>query len=241
MTDHVFGKPLSRTLVAYENDIAIQISSLNSVSLYSTLADAQASVNPIVSMSSWTANGADPYQISYTLPALSDPAPNTDRKVWQFWESLSFELASNGEAQTDYRAIDVSRATTGESVPTTTISDLKALFPALASYLSDPRISDILTLAYTQMKLDLKSKGISYDKVRGLESTNLALAYLAISMSAEGLYSKTGQDVFLIRKDDYRKHYSDTLSKISFPNDSNGDGVVDELKQAQPTFWFVPR
>lgn len=241
MSDHVFGKPLSRTLVAYENDIAIQISSLNSVSLYSTLADAQAASNAIVSMSSWTANANSPYEISYNLPALSDPSPNTDRKSWQFWEALSFELASGGEAQTDFRAIEVVRATTGESVTETTIADLKALFPALASYLTDPRLLDILDLANLQMKIDLEAQGVKYDRVRGLNKTKLALAYLAISMSAEGLYSKTGNDVFLIRKDDYKKHYSETLGKIKFPNDSDGDGAVDEVKQAQPTFWFVPR
>lgn len=241
MTDHIFGKPLSRTLVAYERDAAIQISSLNSVSLYSTLADAQAAVNPIVSMSSWTANENHPFEVSYTLPALSDPSPNTDRKAWQFWEAISFELAAGGEAQTDFRAIDVVRATTGESVPDTTIADLKALFPALASYLTDPRLLDILSLANLQMKTDLEAQGVKYDRVRGLEKTKLALAYLAISMSAEGLYSKTSNDVFLIRKDDYRKHYSETMSKIKFSNDSDGDGVVDETKQAQPSFWFMPR
>lgn len=241
MSDHVFGKPLSRTLIAYEKNVAIPISSLNSVSLYSTLADAQAAVNPIVSMSSWTASATHPYQISYNLPALTDPSPSADRKSWQFWEALSFELATNGEAQTDYRAIEVSRVESGESIPTTTISDLKALFPALSSFLSDPKLSDILELANLQMKIDLKSKGIEYARARGLEEANLALAYLAISMSSEGLYAKSGQDVHKIRAEDYALKYSQTLSKIKIPYDSNGDGVPDETKEAAPAFWFMPR
>lgn len=241
MTDHIFGKTLNRNLIAYENNDAIPVSSLISVAIYSSLSEAQSNINPIVSLATWSANPAHPYEISYTLPALTDPDPTSSRRAWAFWEGLTYQLETSGDIQAEYRSIDVQRASTGESVPSTTIADLKALFPALASYLSDPRLTDILALAYSQMKIDLEAKGINYDRARNLEAANLALAYLAISMSSEGLYSKTGQDVFLIRKDDYRKHYSDTLSKISFPNDADGDGMVDEKKEAQPAAWMMSK
>jgi hypothetical protein len=241
MTDHIFGKTLNRTLVAYENNDPVPVSSLISVAIYSSLSDAQSNVNPIVSLSGWTPNVAHPYDVKYTLPALSDPDPSYTRTAWMYWEGLSYQLETSGIVQKEFRSIEVQRATTGESVPNTGIADLKALFPALASYLSDPRLNDILALAYSQMKIDLEAKGINYDKARNLDAANLALAYLAISMSSEGLYSKTGQDVFLVRKDDYRKHYSDTLSKITLPNDADGDGMIDEIKDAQPSAWIISR
>lgn len=241
MTDHVFGKILSRTLIAYENDIAIQISSVNAVTVHSSLSDAVANLSPIVAMSSYNTNGSSPYEITYNLPPISDPAPSADRKSWQLWERVEYKLSSSGDAQPDYRAIEVSRASTGESLPGTSKTDLKALFPALASYLSDPRLDDILELVNLQMKLDLKAQKIEFSKARNLTETKLALAYLAVAMSAEALYARTGQDVYYQRSIMYRKLYSTTLSKITVPYDSDGDGAVDETKQAQPSFWYTPR
>ena len=241
MSDHIFGKPLSRTLVVYENDTPIPITSLNSVTLYSSISDATSELSPIVSMVSWTANAISPFETLYNLPAVSDPNPSSDRKSWQLWEKVSYTLAAGAAAQSDYRAIEVTRASTGESVPGTRKEDLKALFPALSTYLNDPRLDDILDLANLQMKMDLKAAKVEYSKARNLQETKLALAYLAVAMSAESIYARTGQDAQYQRGVMYRKLYKETLAKISIPYDSNGDGAVDEVKQAQPSFWYVPR
>lgn len=239
MSDHVFGKPLSRTFVAYENDVAIDLTSINSVKLYSSLSDATSALSPIVTMSSWTAVGTT--RATYNLPAVSDPNPTSDRRSWQLWEAIKYRLSSGGDVQTEYRSIDVSRAIVGDSVPGTTKEDLKALFPALASYLSDARIDDILDLAGLRMKLDLKANGVEYGKARNLWETKLALAFLAISMNADALYLKTNQDAFRERAKDYEQKYTDALKKIALPYDGNADGEVDQVKQAQPTFRYMPR
>lgn len=235
---NVFGKPINRNLIAYENDIAINISSLSGATLYSSLGDAVDQLNPIGSMSSWVANGT---VINYNLPEVSDPNPSSDRTTWQLWERITYKLTEGGNVQTDYRAIDISRAVTADSYPGTTKTDLKGLFPALSAYLSDARIDDILDLANLQMRLDIKASKVEYSKVKDLQETKLALAYLAIAMSAESQFTKTGQDAHMERAKLYRQMYTDTLAKVTLPYDSDGDSVADQVIQPNASTWFVPR
>lgn len=241
MVDHVFGKTLNRKFIAYENNEPILLNSLNSVGLYSTITDATAGSNVICSMSSWTTNPSNPFAAIYNLPSVSDPSPTSTRTTWQLWEKIQYKLDSSGDTQTEYRAIDIERAQIGDSEPGTTAAELKSLFPALAAYLSDSRVDEILDLAALQMKIDLTANGVEYPKARKLQETKLALTYLGIAMCAESQYVKTRQEGFYVRAQDYRKLYSDTLSKIKLPYDSDGDGAVDSVKIAQPNFRYVPR
>ena len=241
MIEHVFGKPVERKFTAYENDSPIEVATLSSVTLYSTISDATSELNPIVSMSSYTALASSPFTLSYNLPAISDPNPVADRKAWQFWETIKFKLDSSAGTQTEYRALEVTRAQAGSHYPTATKDELKALFPALASYLSDSRIDDILDLAGIQLKIDLKAVGIEYAKAGNLQETNLALAYLAISMCAESQWVKTNQEAFYVRAQDHRKRYTELLSKVGITYDSDGDGAKDQVKQAKPNFLYMPR
>ncbi len=244
MIDHVFGRDIPRAFIAYENNDPLPIQSLISVNLFSSipsLSDAQSAVGAISHVTTYRAQSATPYALSYALPAINDPAPSSARQAWQFWEAINYRLTASAQLQTEFRAIVVERAVGGDSDPATTVEDVKAVFPSIGAYVSDSQIEQFLAQAITQMKIDMEGSDLEWAQARKLDRHKLTLAYLVIAMCSESQIVGKNGDVHLARAELYRKYYNGNMKKVTTPYDAAKTGVADEKRNAERAFWTVPR
>lgn len=245
MIDAVFGRDLSRTFIAYENNEPCSIQQLLSVSLFSSipsLSDAQSATGALISQGfGFAGQSVNPFAVTYTLPATADPSPGSFRQAWQYWEAINFRLTSGAQIQTEFRGVVFERAVGGDVVPQTTASDAEGIFPAIQAYVTEAQINQFITNALEQMQIDMEGSGVEWAQARQLKKYKLTLGYLVVAMASESQITGKNGEAHAARATMFRKMYDGNMKKIKLPYDSIKSGEATETKNGSTAFWSVPR
>lgn len=244
MTEHIFGKAITRGFTSYiENTEIIVSTDSPSIYLFSSepsLTVARAGTEALQTLSSWTRAVNAPFLNAYNFAAVSDPDPTGATDSYTYWEAINYYPEAGGQKETVIRNFAISRAQAGEDSAGTSIDDVKKVYPAIESYLTDTQLTDILDSALEQMKIDLEAVKLSWGKIKSQSRLKLTLAYLCIAMSSESQIMPP-QDKFTKRAEIYNEKYAQNLKKISLSYDSNGNSTADTKQKAGMSFMIANR
>lgn len=233
MTSYIFGKDITRKFYPLEDGEPINLySQAPAIYLFEeqpSLAVARAGTGAVQTINYWTENATSPYPKTYTFTAINDPAPESASPPCSyFWEAINFYAKSGGQLQTKLRTIELEKPQATESIPGTTASDLRQIYPAIDSYsIDDTELEGFITAAQDEIKRELRKSGIEWGTVESLKDLKYALTFLSIQYHAESQIT-TADDKFAIRAEIYAKKYEKALSSITIRYDTDNDGKVDE-------------
>jgi len=244
MTDHIFGKAISRGFTSYVENTEI-IVSITAPTIYlfdsePTLEEARAGTDALQTLSSWTRATSAPFLNTYSFTAVEDPSPTSATDSYTYWEAINYYPEAAGQKQTVVRSFTISRAKAGEDSIGLTIADVKEVYPQITSYLTDGQLTAILDAATDQMKIDLEAVGLKWANIKSQSKLALTLAYLCIAMSAESQITTEG-DRFAARADRYHEKYSGNLKKIELSYASDNSSTADSKQKAGASFMVANR
>lgn len=244
MTDHIFGKAISRGFTSYLENTEI-IVSVTAPSIYlfdsePTLANARDGTGSVQTLTSWTRATTAPFLNAYSFTAVEDPSPTSATDSYTYWEAINYYPEAAGQKQTVIRSFTLSRAIAGEDSVGITITDVKEVYPHISSYLTDGQLTAILDAATDQMKIDLEAVGLKWSGIKSQSKLALTLAYLCIAMSAESQITTEG-DRFAARSDRYNEKYTGNLKKIELSYASDNKSTADSKQKAGASFMVANR
>lgn len=232
MASNVFGKDISRVFFPLEDNEPLNLpSQVPALYLYETrpnYTDAAAGTGALQSLTYWTHDENTPFPRSFTWNAVDDPSPSTQAQAKTYYEAINFRTQASEQIQTLVRSLTLERVQELDSVPGTSIQDLKDAYPGISNYLTDAQLEEILEDALEEFKIDLEGKGIEYHKVYDLRKSRLALAYKAISLSMLSQIRER-DDKHNFRYEEYKEKYTAIMNLITIPIDTDSDGEPDAI------------
>lgn len=241
MADAIFGKSITRQFYPLENGEPINLpSQAPDIYLFSELgnvSDMILGTGAFDRIQYWTESATRPYLRQYVINAIQDPVPGESTREKTYYELINYVAQSAGQSQYHLREITVERALATESVPDTSISDMKEIYPGVDDFCSDVELSAHLSNAEEEVKLGFESKGFEWGKIKGLKKARLSLAYKALQIACESLIVNDG-DRFAIKAITFRDRYNDFMKVLKFDYDSDADGTIDAKVENDPSFVF---
>lgn len=230
MTIYNFGKTITRKFYPKENDIPLSIPS-QAAEIYlfenrPTWEAARAGTGALQTLSTWTQSGVSPYPQEYSFTPVDDPEPTQNLLSRSYWEAINFVAELTEQKQTVIREFTLERPRGNEDTPETTVDDVKEVFPAINSYLTDAQIEGFLSVAEASLKDNLLGRGVRWSRVAALSNTRLAIAYKALALSSLSQIKESG-DRHAIRYTEFNKLYETTMLAVPLEVDQDDDGKAD--------------
>lgn len=237
-----FGKDISRAWYPEDDGEPVNLPS-QTPTIYifdekPTREAAAAGTDALQTVSSWTAQSSIPYKRSWTITAVDDPEPTSNTPERRYYEAINFIGKTGGTSHTVIRSFIVRRQEGAESIPDTTPSDLKEVFPAISNYLNDSQIDDLIKIAELEVRMEFESRGYRWADIYNLDKIRIPIAYRAIEMGSMSQIRRTN-DNHETRAKLFRSRYSQFMKLVELPSDSNRDGEPEHQIQAQPTSFII--
>lgn len=245
MSNLVFGKSIVRRFYPYDQNgnpcqIPTQDPAIYVFSSQPSRGAAAAGTDAVATVITWTQSAVTPWVCEYTIAAIDDPNPTTTLPGVDYWIAINYKAELTEQTQTRIEYVWIERQRASATIPETTKEDLKAIYPALSDYISDPELDKFLVFATDQLKLTLKGRKLIWDQITDLRDLRLPLTYLTIALCAFSQVKEEG-DRHDRRYNVFYKLYSDTMDAISIPYDADRDGVPDYRTDAQSNAHVIIR
>lgn len=239
MNKFIFGKDIAFKFYPRESEEALSLPSQNPyIYLFDELPTrdhAADGTGAIASINSWTQNASSPYDCTISITAIDDPDSTGPDYYQTYYLGINFLTKAAGELQTIVKAFNVHRPEGATELPGTTIDDLKSFLPALESYETDAELNDHLSMAEIIFKLDLKAKGLTYERIHNLSDAKLCLAFKALELANMSLMEDQ-QDRFHTRSLYFEHLYKQMMASLSLAVDTDGDGVAESTQTPKPAY-----
>lgn len=233
---NIFGKSITRKFYPVEDGEPINlVSQAPSIYLFSeqpTRTVAAAGTGALETINYWIESAQSPYVRTFTIPAIDDPEPTGTTPQADYWLAINYKAEATEQTQTDIKSITVERAKSTSDIPGTKVQDVVDVYPDIYSYASFDQITAKLDNALSELKLELKGKGLEWGNLSNLKDLKLALAYKVIQLVAESQLVEGG-DKFDLRRQLYKEKYEEIMKLVVLAYDVDGDGDPDTTEQAQ--------
>lgn len=241
---HVWAKDIQRSFYPMQGNtpLALPTQSITGY-LFSdkpSVTVGQAGTGSVGSLTQLSQNSNSPYEISYEFAAVDNPQPDALEYSKEYWEALNFVIEESGETETIVRSILLAKIENLDSVPGTTVQDIKDVFPAIEAYLSDSKLLQFISIAESDIKDQFRKQGFRWSRLYDLSLLRYALAYKAIS-EASIANIKQAEDRHHVRARYYDKKYEDKLKSIFLLYDEGNDGSPEVQVQASTTSVVMRR
>lgn len=240
----LFGRSITRELYAVVEseyfNLPSQIPAIYFFEDKPSISDAQTGTGSFASVTTWTQSQTYPYPRTYVVPPIEDPEPTSSTTIRNYWEAINYVNQASQQTQTLLRAFNVERGKALDSVPGTTVTDLKEIWPGISSYLTDARLTEYLLIAEESLRIDVEKKGLVWENLKRLQRAKLALGYKSVSLASFSQVQEAN-DKFYIRWKEFEKLYNSTLESITLPYDTDGDGEADTETSTKQDFAFIIR
>jgi hypothetical protein len=224
---HLFGKEISRQFYPLKGSSAVELPEQTLVIHYyenkPTVQDALAGTGKIGDGTQVSQNENDPYQFAYTLPAIDDPDPESLDDSAIYWESIKYITEPAGQEQIIIRSFKLSRLEELDSIPGTTVDDVKQAWPDIEQYVDDGEINGYLSLAETEIKLFLRKQGLKWERLFDLQDIKIAIAYRVVAESAASQI-QAQNDKHHLRYEQFRDKAKKLMEYVVLGYDANKDG-----------------
>lgn len=241
---YIFGKDISRQFNPTQNNEHISLPT-QTPTIYIFASNpsrtvARAGTGAAATISSWTELSTFPYTRTYTITAIADPDPTGITDYKDYWEAINYVAKTAGDTLTTIRHFRLERAAGTDSKPGTTVNDLKNIYPAITSYLTDDQLTQFIGIARDEMQLELEAQGLEWSKLSDLYKTKLALAYKTIALAALSQIKEQG-DRHHIRYEEFTKRGVSALKTLDLPYDADGDGQAEAARPLRQEHVYLIR
>ena len=200
-------------------------------------AEASAGTGAVQTVTSWTANGHNGYDI--TIAAIDDPDPDSTLARRTYWIAINFILASSEQSQCLIRALEMERVTAHHKRITVTSSDLQAFWPAINSYCTLVELDGMLDLSRAVIREDLRNKGFEWATLYRPDRLYHACVYKALDLACLSQLQQQG-DKFDKLHEQFSRFFEQIMAGLKIEIDANLDGSPDG--KASPGGWsFLAR
>jgi hypothetical protein len=194
----------------------------------------------IETISSWT-NTTDPIDgKTFTIAAISDPNPDATEDSDPYWVCINYTLQTGEQSQVYIEEFNLYRPRGHTVILDIDANNIKMIYPAISSYLTDPQIENFVEVAKEELRIKLNKLGFQWDKIKRADLLYLPCAYLTIAEASlsqikeEGDRHQTRYDIFLDKA-------VNVLKNLELPYDSDDDGEFDDVAVAGTTYSVIVR
>lgn len=202
--------------------------------------DAQSGTGAFATVTSTTIGASTPWPVTFVLPAIDDPAPDSAWAVYTYWYSVKFINVAGGDAQCVIRSFEISRVEGNDNVPGTTVQQLKDIYPAISAYATDAQLTAHIASAQEELKLEFKKRGLPWSRISDLSDITLALAFRTIANVSLSQIQLAG-DRFEVRYVEFNTRSRNLLDGLKLQLDTDGDGLRESESTAASNAWTVIR
>lgn len=189
-----------------------------------SVADARSGTNKLGStIAAWTARGQG---FEFTIPAITDPDPNSQVNDYTYWIAINFILKSGGDTLTLIRSLEMERPSLEHEQIETTISDIISIYSDITAYKSESQILRYMSEAKSLIKLSLSIKGFEWAQIHNAKDFNAAHRYKTLELIMASL-RRTSGDTFDSNFTYYKELADGYLNAIQLEYDSDKDGEPD--------------
>lgn len=179
----------------------------------------------IVTISSWTWNAAKKGW-NFTIPALDDPAPDSNIEIRTFYVAVNFVLEAGEQTQTFLQPLIVSRIGGHDKSVNITSTDLEVYLPQVTAYTSLSQRNAYILQAIEEVKSRLRDKGYEWARITRPDRLNMCVIYKTLAMIMLAQVQDSG-DKFSIRYLEYKDNFENALENLKFEYKQQGiEGVV---------------
>jgi hypothetical protein len=187
--------------------------------------DAASGANSLQTISSWTWS-AQKKAWSFTVPAISDPHPDSNIPVRVYWIALNFILQTSGQIQTAIKPLQLERVVGHDRVVSVGEEDLRAYFPQIDAYSSDVQRKAFISQAIEEIKGELRVKGYEWAKITRADRLDLCVIYKALAMVMLGQIQEPS-DKFSIKYQEYKAGFQSNLDSLKFEYQQMEGGIIE--------------
>lgn len=188
------------------------------------------------SITAWTDANTKENCKMFSVPAISDPNPDSDEYEKVYYIAINYKLQSGAQDQLVIKPFIITRVNANISIPEVDPLDVVRICPMISTYIDTNRIDDWINQAIIEVKSFLKRRGFNWDKIVNLDELNYAIGLKAIALAQYDEFEQDG-DKFRIRAKDFESKFIDQMEGLIIKFDDNIDGTVD--KTAEKTSFFI--
>lgn len=240
-----FGQDISYTFYPLVgDDNAINLPSDNPAIYYFTDANkptrdqaqnGTGAVNSGSAITSWTAipnqNG-----FVFTIPAITDPDPDSNVDFRTYWLGINFKLKAGGEFQTVIRALEMERVTGHHTQFIVTAADIIQYFPNVEAYYTAAQINAIFWLVKEEIVAYLSDKGFEWSLVWDANRLRTAAVFKVLMKLMEGQRRIPG-DNWDKNHEEYKTSFKTIQSALKLKYDSQRVNEPTDVKKAGGYAW----
>ena len=136
--------------------------------------------SPVATITDW-ANDTETTGKKITIPAITDPEPNNEWKVHEYWIAINYVLVNGGDSFLDLRLIKLSRPKTTGAPFSAQTSVLQEIFSKVGSYASASDQATKIALARKLVAAEFEGNGFDWCELYEPQDLNLAISYRALA------------------------------------------------------------
>jgi len=174
------------------------------------------------------------------VPKIEDPEPDGTDNAQGYWLAVNFIAQASGTKQTVLQSITLERIRPTDGIPGVAASDLKDIYPAIASYITDNQLGAFLSIAQDEVRAELESKGFDWTRLFTLSKLALPIAYKTIALAALSQIKEPG-DKWELRFNTFSERYDQISKAITMQQDTDLDNAPDELMKPRTTYAVISR
>lgn len=193
-----------------------------------TRANALSGSGSLQSVTTWTWN-VSKRAWSFTIPAISDPHPDSNIPTRTYWIALNFILQAAGQTQTVIKPLQLERVVGHDRVVSVTEENLRTYFPQVDAYSSDVQRKAYISQAVEEIKGELRSKGYEWAKITRADRLDLCVTYKALSLIMLGQIQEPG-DKFSIKYGEYKSNFQANLDSLKVEYQQMEAGTIETAR-----------
>jgi len=188
-------------------------------------------------ITSWSNANTREATKTISIPAIVDPAPDSDTVEDEYYIAINYTLKASGQAQTVILPFFISRTIGQISAPEVDPADIKKLLPIIGDRLGDVELDDFIDIAVMQLKSELLKKGLRWEQVTNQSDLHLAILYKAASLAEHSEFDTVGDEHYK-RYEDYNAMYATEISNLTIKVDTNQDGSPEVATKKSVHFLY---
>lgn len=235
---YTFGKDISYTLYAYESGDKLPVipSQSYSVHVYKQKPERVDAFTGVGSENTINATHVSSNVLTFTVPAIDDPDPDSQIKSYTYYLAIIFKLQDSEQSQLIIRALPIERVHGKDKTIGVTVDKILEAYPNVLSYLAIENLEAFIKLAQTELLSDLANKGFLWAEINRPEQLFNALLFKSLFYVHSSQIQRDG-DRFSVGAEIAAKSYDNTIRNLKL--DIGADDETPKKESAGGVVWLL--
>lgn len=232
-----FGKDISYTLYAYDSGDKLPVipSQNYSVHVYKQKPERVDAFTGVGSESTINAMHIASNVLTFTIPAIDDPDPDSQIRNYTYYLAIVFKLQDSEQSQLIIRALPLERVHGKDKSIGVTVDRILEAYPDVLSYLAIENLEAFIRLAQTELLTDLANKGFHWAEINKPEQLFNALLFKSLWYVHGSQIQREG-DRFSVSAEIASKSYDNTIRNLKL--DIGADDEQPKKELAGGVVWL---